>query len=284
MTLHTLFPRHDRCRGKSTFPLRSLRAHLPRPGACGILVVLLSLCAGPWTPARGMDGGLPAPGNNKVAYYVFDSGGPDHFPLTTFTDAANIVVLFEGTLWELADSVHYHSGWMGNAIYTSYARILRDVRVLQARGVKVLMNVDDAASWSTSTPFMTYDSTNLDYRQFAAFVKTCAIDSLHLDGISLDIEHKATGNAAYIALLKELGKYFGPLSANASSQIYAAAIYAGSYGVPGSGDREVARGWRVLQLCDGYGLFQFELCLPLQAMGRFHRLLQDDDRRCQRSE
>jgi hypothetical protein len=174
---------------------------------------------------------LPGPGNNKVAYYVFDSGGPDHFPLTTFTEGANIVVLFEGTLWELADSAHYSSGWMRNVNYHSYSEIIRDVRILQARGVKVLMNVDDAASWSTATPFTAYDSSKLNYEQFAAFIKLCAIDSLHLDGVSLDIEHHAAGNAAYIALLKEIGKYFGPLSDNGTSQMYIAAIYSG--GTPG---------------------------------------------------
>jgi hypothetical protein len=175
--------------------------------------------------------GIPASGNNKVAYYVFDSGGPDHFPLTTFTDAANIVVLFEGTLWELADSTHYSSGWMRNVNYHSYAEIIKDVRILQRRGVKVLMNVDDAASWSTTTPFKTYDGKGLTPQEFAVFIKTCAIDSVHLDGISLDIEHGATGNAAYIALIKEIGRYFGPLSANSTSQIYTAAIYSG--GAPG---------------------------------------------------
>jgi hypothetical protein len=174
---------------------------------------------------------LPAPGINKVAYYVFDSGGPDHFPLTTFTDAANIVVLFEGTLWELADSAHYSTGWMRNVNYHYYSEITRDIRILQARGVKVLMNVDDAPSWSTSAPFTTHDGITYNYQQFAAFIKACAIDSLHLDGISLDIEHKATGNAAYIALIKEIGKYFGPLSSNSTSQIYTAAIYSG--GAPG---------------------------------------------------
>lgn len=176
--------------------------------------------------------GLPAPGNNKVAYYVFDSGGPDHFPLTTFTAAANIVVLFEGTLWELVDSAHYATGWMRNVNYHSYGEIIRDVRILQGRGVKVLMNVDDAPSWSTSAPFTAYDGKAYDYQQFAAFIKACAIDSLHLDGISLDIEHKATGNASYTALIKEIGKYFGPLSLNSTSQIYTAAIYSG--GAPGS--------------------------------------------------
>ena len=196
------------------------------------MIVCMFLLMGIAQAMQGAGTGLPSPGNNKVAYYVFDSSGPDHYPLTSFTDAANIVVLFEGTLWELADSAHYNSGWMRNVVYHSYAEILRDVRVLQARGVKVLMNVDDAASWSTATPFTTHDGKQLTPEEFAAFIKTCAIDSAHLDGISLDIEHGATGNATYIALLKEIGKYFGPRSSNSDSQIYTAAIYSG--GAPGS--------------------------------------------------
>ncbi len=95
------------------------------------------------------------------------------------------------------------------------------------------MNVDDAPSWSTSTPFTTYDSVKYDYQQFAEFIKTCAIDSLHLDGISLDIEHRAQANSNYKSLLKELGKYFGPLSSNSDSQMYIAAMFKGYWGEPG---------------------------------------------------
>jgi hypothetical protein len=204
---------------------------MKRMGFAAFVAVLMLLLMSITPDLQGAETGLPAPGNNKVAYYVFDSGGPDHFPLPTFTDAANIVVVFEGTLWELADSMHYSSGWMRNVNYHSYAEIRRDVRILQARGVKVLMNVDDAPSWSTSTPFTTYDGKKLNAQEFAAFIRTCAIDSVHLDGISLDIEHGATGNAAYIALIKEIGKHFGPLSSNSTSQIYTAAIYSG--GAPG---------------------------------------------------
>jgi len=177
---------------------------------------------------------IPAPWNNKVAYYVFDSHGPDHFPLTSFTDEANIVVVFEGALWELADSIHYDTGWMKNVVYKYKSEIIRDIKELQARGVKVLMNVDDHAAWDTPTPFTTYDSVKLNAQQFAAFIKACAIDSLQLDGISLDIEHKATGTADYITLLKEIGKYFGPKSDSSNSQMYIAAIYAGYWGQPAS--------------------------------------------------
>jgi hypothetical protein len=194
----------------------------------GVTVLLFTLIISftQWTNAE-----IQSIGNNKVAYYVFDSGGPDHYPLSTFTDEANIVVLFEGKLWEFADSVHYSTGWMRNINYHYYSEILRDVRILQARGVKVLMNVDDAASWSTITPFTTYDGKNYNYQKFAEFIKTCAIDSLHLDGISLDIEHGANWNSNYIGLLKEIGKYFGPKSPDSSSQMYIAAIYSG--GAPG---------------------------------------------------
>ena len=174
-------------------------------------IVMLVFLLSTYIPAKELSSSdIPAAANNKVAYYVFDSGGPDHFPLTSFTDEANIVVLFEGKLWELADSVHYSTGWMRNVIYHYYSEIMRDVRILQSRGVKVLMNVDDAASWSTSTPFTTYDGVKYNYQQFAEFIKTCAIDSLHLDGISLDIEHKATANTDYISLLKEIRKIFWP--------------------------------------------------------------------------
>jgi hypothetical protein len=197
--------------------------------AFGLLLLLTSTNFA--SPTSGMD--LPAPGNNKVAYYVFDSGGPDHYPLTSFTDEANIVVIFEGTLWELADSAHYSTGWMRNVNYHYYSEILRDIKILQSNGVKVVMNVDDAPAWSTSTPFTTYDGKKLDYQQFAEFIKTCAIDSLHLDGISLDIEHRADGNDNYKLLLKEIGKYFGPLSENSDSQLYIAAMFKGYWGDPG---------------------------------------------------
>lgn len=178
---------------------------------------------------------LPPSDYNKVAYFVFDSGGPDHYSLTEFTDEANVVVIFEGTLWELADSANYYTGWMTttNVNYRYYSQIIRDIRILQSRGIKVLMNVDDAASWSTSVPFTTYDGVEYDYKQFAEFVKTCAIDSLQLDGISLDIEHRAEDNENYRQLLKELGKYFGPLSANSETQMYIAAVYNGYWGRPG---------------------------------------------------
>ena len=199
----------------------------------GIIIVMLFLLTNIIPAIQNSKNELPASGDNKVAYYVFDSGGPDHYPLTSFTDEANIVVIFEGTLWELADSVHYSTGWMRNVNYHYYSEILRDVRVLQSRGVKVLMNVDDKPSWDSAFVFTTFDGKKLNYKQYAEFIKACAIDSLHLDGISLDIEHRATGNDNYRMLLKEIGKYFGPMSSNSDSQMYIAAMFKGYWGEPG---------------------------------------------------
>src|SRR5581483_9511995 len=56
---------------------------------------------------------IPTNPNNKIAYYAFDAtptGSPVvNLPLTNFANNANEVVLFEGTAWEMADSVHYGS-------------------------------------------------------------------------------------------------------------------------------------------------------------------------------
>ena len=176
---------------------------------------------------------LPVPPNFKVAYYAFDAT-PNNLPLTNFAKSGNVVVLFEGTAWEMADSVHYGSSsayiLTVNPNYHSYKSIINDVRTLQASGVKVLMNVDDATSWNTTTPFTTYNGTKLTYQQFASFVKACIIDSLHFDGIALDVEHMGStaANTNFTNLIKEFGKYFGPLSSNSTSTVYTAAIYDGA--------------------------------------------------------
>lgn len=173
---------------------------------------------------------LPSP--FKVAYYAFDAT-PNNLPLTNFSVEANVVVLFEGTGWEMADSLHYGSSnsyiLTVNPNYHSYKSIINHVRVLQARGVKVLMNVDDAASWNTTTPFTTYNGQKLTYLQFASFVKACIIDSLHLDGIALDVEHMGStaANTNFTNLIKAFGAYFGPLSNNPTGTVYTAAIYSG---------------------------------------------------------
>lgn len=182
---------------------------------------------------------LPAAGQNKVAYYAFDvtPTGQGILPLTTFTNNANIVVVFEGTLWELADTVHYNSGWMQNAYYHSKRQILADIQTLRSQGIKVLMNVDDAASWSTATPFTTYNGTAYNATQFASFINTC-VNTVGLDGISLDVEHGATDNTNYRNLIAALGGYFGPLSSSPSTKMYIGAFYSG--GAPGPSFRQTA--------------------------------------------
>ncbi|NML38769.1 hypothetical protein HHL17_16290 [Chitinophaga sp. G-6-1-13] len=182
---------------------------------------------------------LPPAGRNKVAYYTFDATpvNQSYKSLVNFTDQANIVIVFEGTLWELADTVNYNTGWMVNSIYKSKKQILADIQALRARGVKVLMNVDDAASWSTSTPFTTYNGTPYTYTQFASFINNC-VNKVGLDGISLDVEHGAYDNSNYRNMIKELGKYFGPLSSASGSKIYTGAVYSG--GEPGPAFRDPA--------------------------------------------
>ena len=95
------------------------------------IVVLIFLLTSINPALQELKADIPDAGNNKVAYYVFDSGGPDHFPLPTFTNEANIVVVFEGTLWELADSVHYDTGWMRNVNYHYFSEVIRDIKILK---------------------------------------------------------------------------------------------------------------------------------------------------------
>src|SRR5262245_4220746 len=95
---------------------------------------------------------IPTNPNNKVAYYAFDATpvGQGKLRLTDFTDNANIVVVFEGSIFELGDPAHYGSSSsyilnINGGPYTTYQQIINDIRTLRARGVKVLMNVDDAS-------------------------------------------------------------------------------------------------------------------------------------------
>ena len=84
---------------------------------------------------------LPKPPNFKVAYFAFDASNKQKkrstLSLTNFANEANVVVLFEGTAWEIADSLHYckRPSYMldENINYQSYTSIIRDVRILQNR-------------------------------------------------------------------------------------------------------------------------------------------------------
>ena len=178
---------------------------------------------------------VPANPNNLVAYYAFDAtpSGQGKLRLTDFTDNANIVVLFEGSIFELGDSVHYGSSSsyilnINGGPYKYYKQIINDVHALQARGIKVLMNVDDAASWQTTTPFTDYTGAGKTYTQYAALINQMA-QAVPFDGIALDVEHfSGSANTNFTNLVREFGKYFGPLSSNPSNTIYTAAIYSGA--------------------------------------------------------
>ncbi len=179
----------------------------------------------------------------KIAYYAFDHGGPR---ITEFSPYANVVVLFEGTPFEMADSVHYTStGWIfKNPNYPNYAALFRDIKILQAKGVKVLWNIDDAPSWQTSSPFTDYSGKKLSAAQYAALVKACVIDSLHMDGIALDQEHitpySTEPNSNYLSVLKNLSAYFGLSSSNPSTIFTSATGY------------DVTYGWRPIQSDKSY--------------------------------
>jgi hypothetical protein len=180
----------------------------------------------------------PANPNNRVAYYAFDAtpqGGQGKLPITTFTDKANEVVMFEGTLWEVADSIHYGGTssyilTLNGGLYKHYKQIINDIKTLQARGVKVLWNVDDDDKWLESSPFTTYNGKALNPARFASFIDSC-VTLLGLDGISLDIEHlHSPVNINWTTVIKSIGKYFGPKSSRPSNTLYIAAIYSGGIG------------------------------------------------------
>ncbi|GGH18811.1 hypothetical protein GCM10007352_29790 [Mucilaginibacter phyllosphaerae] len=178
---------------------------------------------------------IPATTNNKVAYYTFDAtptGSPAvKLSMLDFAKSANIVVVFEGTPWELADTAHYtYPGTiMLSGYYKNYRSIINDIHTLQARGVKVIINVDDQTSWNTTTPFTTYNGIKKSYQQFAVFLDSCVTNVLNMDGIGLDVEHlgSTAANANYVNLIKEFGKYFGPKSTKPTTTVYTAAIYDG---------------------------------------------------------
>jgi hypothetical protein len=179
---------------------------------------------------------IPANPNNKIAYYAFDATpvGQSKLRINNFTANANEVVMFEGTPWEVSDSTHYGSSssyilTINGGPYKYYKQIINDIKALQATGVKVLWNVDDATSWNTSTPFTTYNGTKLTAAQFAAFVNT-SITTLGLNGIALDVEHMGgtAGNSYFNTLIQAFGAYFGPKSSNPSNTLYTAAIYSGA--------------------------------------------------------
>jgi len=99
--------------------------------------------------------------------------------------------------------VHYGSSssyilTINGGPYRSYRQIIDDIHTLQARGIKVLMNVDDAASWQTTTPFTDYTGDGKTYTEYAALVNSMA-QAVPFNGIALDVEH-FSGSANQILL------------------------------------------------------------------------------------
>jgi hypothetical protein len=213
------------------------------------IVLLFSnsqLIASPKDKSENLTTSLPDYNDNRVAYYAFDATPVNQgkLRLTNFTDNANIVIVFEGTLWELAYPENYGSNSsyilnINGGPYSKYEQILDDIQTLRKRGIKVLMNVDDKDTWSTSVPFLTWDGKKYNYKQFAKFVYDCTIKA-GFDGISLDVEHGAIDNSYYRNVIKELGNYFGPLSSNKDTMIYTGAFYSG--GSPGPSFRDINLG------------------------------------------
>lgn len=178
---------------------------------------------------------IPEAWNNRVAYYAFDATpvGQEKLSLTDFSDKANIIVVFEGNIFELADPEHYGKDdayilSIADGPYTRYEQIIDDIHTLQARGILVLMNVDDTQSWQTEIPFTDYAGEGKTCEEYAALVYEMA-QKVPFDGIALDVEHfSGPANQNFINLVREFGKYFGPQSINPDSTIYTAAIYSGA--------------------------------------------------------
>ncbi|MBB5619257.1 hypothetical protein HDE69_000293 [Pedobacter cryoconitis] len=194
--------------------------------------------------AGGGSSGTVTPGaitkQKFIAYYITDGRNPA-FKLRDLPDGVDMVVLFGVKYWQYLDTLKYPAGtgMMGN--YKSYGAYFSDVKALQQRGIKVLQNVDDAASWQDAKPDG-YATPEL----WATALKQTLIDKYHLDGISLDIEHPGKkpnpippfpkfseigyngwysgsmdANPNFLSCIGALTKYFGP-KANNNTQLHTA--------------------------------------------------------------
>lgn len=166
--------------------------------------------------------------NICIAYYITDGRNPS-FKLKDIPDGVDMVILFGIKYWTLQDTTKLKAGtgMMGN--FSSYKDLSKQIRSLQKKGIKVLQNIDDEASWQSSKP-----GGFASAKAYAEAIKSIVIDQWKLDGISLDIEHegkrpnpipKFPGYAAtgyrgwympsmdatpeYLEVIRELTKYFG---------------------------------------------------------------------------
>ncbi|KIO76111.1 endo-beta-N-acetylglucosaminidase [Pedobacter lusitanus] len=175
-----------------------------------------------------------------IAYYITDGRNPT-FKLRDMPDGVDMVVLFGVKYWQYLDTLKYPAGTGMMASYKSYGEYFSDVKALQQRGIKVLQNVDDAASWQDAKPDG-YATPEI----WATTLKQTLIDKYHLDGISLDIEHSGKrpnpippfpkfseigyngwysgsmdANPNFLSCIGALTKYFGPKAAN-NTQLHTA--------------------------------------------------------------
>lgn len=163
-----------------------------------------------------------------IAYYITDGRNPG-FKLKDMPDSVDMVVLFGLKYWSLRDTTQLAAGTGMMANFTSYQDLYAQIKQLQARGIKVIQNIDDEQSWQTNTPGG-FASANA----FGDTLKALLIDRMQLDGISLDVEHSGakpspippfpgysiTGyynwysasmaaNTQYLAVIGSLTRYFG---------------------------------------------------------------------------
>ena len=175
-----------------------------------------------------------------IAYYITDGRNPT-FKLKDIPDGVDMVVLFGVKYWQYLDTLKYPAGTGMMASYNSYGAYFNDIKSLQQRGIAVLQNVDDAASWQDAKP-----DGYASPEAWATVLKQTLIDKYNLDGISLDIEHSGKrpnpippfpkfadigyygwysgsmdANPNFLSCIGALTKYFGP-KANNNKQLHTA--------------------------------------------------------------
>lgn len=163
-----------------------------------------------------------------IAYYITDGRNPG-YKLRDIPDSVDMVILFGLKYYNLLDTTKQAAGTGMMQGFSSYGDLFEQIHSLQDRGILVLQNIDDQASWQTDKPDG-FTSASV----FAKTLKMLLIDKMHLNGISLDIEHAgrrpdpipafpgyaSTGykrwyrgsmeaNPAYLKVIKALTKYFG---------------------------------------------------------------------------
>nr|WP_295871898.1 endo-beta-N-acetylglucosaminidase F3 [uncultured Chitinophaga sp.] len=200
---------------------------------CAAAFILFSVaaCQKPYTELPAPD--KPGIGINDgsqvcIAYFITDGRNPN-FKLKDMPDSVDMVVLFGLKYWSLLDTTKLKAGSDMMSSFTSYQDLYSQIKQLQARGIKVIQNIDDDANWQTNNPGG-FASANA----FADTLKALLIDRMKLDGISLDVEHSGarpnpippfpgfeiTGydswyypsmaaNAQFLAVIGALARHFG---------------------------------------------------------------------------